>query len=326
VSRSAPPVRWYTHGWNRALSWRLIHGIIPRVPRALRPPIHLATTAVCFLAMPRERRAARANLRRITGRGGAAAAGAAFRLFYNFSKFMVAYTDLEAFAPDRAARRVEGAREAARFLDVLLARGRGLVLATLHLGNWETGLALLASRGRPVHVVLRREEIDADAIAMRLRARPGVRPVAAGESPLDSLDLLLALRRGEIVAVQGDRAWGAASYEVPLFGAPARLPAGPFLLAQAAGAPLALVCVPFLGHRRSRLMVEGPIEVGPGPAGPPAAAAEFAARVETVVGRYPTQWFNFFPVWDRAEGGLPGAGGPASGARRSAVRIRSNTP
>jgi KDO2-lipid IV(A) lauroyltransferase len=318
VGPSAPPVRWYTHGWNRALSWRLIRDIVPLVPPALRPPIHLATTAVCFLAMPRERRAARANLRRITGRGGAAAAGAAFRLFYNFSKFMVAYTDLEAFAPDRAARRVEAAEEAARFLDALLARGRGLVLATLHLGDWETGLALLASRGRPVHVVLRREEIDADAIAMRLRARPGVRPVAAGESPFDSLDLLLALRRGEIVAVQGDRAWGAASIDVPLFGAPARLPAGPFLLAQAAGAPLALVCLPFVGHRRSRLIVDGPIEVGAGAAGLSAAVAGFAARVEAVVGRYPTQWFNFFPVWDGEEAGLQGPGGTVSAAARAA--------
>jgi KDO2-lipid IV(A) lauroyltransferase len=298
VNRATPPVRWYTHGWNRALSWRLIHGIIPRIPPALRPPLHLATTAVCFLAMPRERRAAYANLRRITGLGGAAAAGAAFRLFYNFSKFMVAYTDLDSLRTGPALRRVEGAPEAARFLDPLLARGRGLVLATLHLGNWETGLALLASHGRPVHVVLRREEIDADAIAMRLRARPGVRPVAAGESPLDSLDLLLALRRGEIVALQGDRAWGAASIDVPLFGAPAHLPLGPFLLAQAAGAPLALVCVPFLGHRRSRLVVEGPIEVGEGAPALSAAVAEFGRRVEGVVARYPTQWFNFFPVWD----------------------------
>jgi KDO2-lipid IV(A) lauroyltransferase len=298
VSEATPPVRWYTHGWNRALSWRLIHGVIPKVPPALRPPIHLATTLVCFAAMPRERRAARANLHRITGRGGAAALGAAFRVFYNFSKFMVAYTDLESFRAEGVLRRVEGADEAARFLDALLAPGRGLVLATLHLGNWETGLALLASRGRPVHVVLRREEIEADAIAMRLRERPGVRPVAAGESPLDALDLLLALRRGEIVAVQGDRAWGAAARRAMLFGAPARLPAGPFLLAQAAGAPLALVCVPFLGHRRSRLIVEGPIEVAEGEAGLAAATAEFARRVEAVVRRYPTQWFNFFPVWD----------------------------
>lgn len=300
MSDRAPAVRWYTHGWNRPIFWRLIHGIIPRVPRILRPPIHLVTTLVCFLSMPRERRAARRNLERITGRGGAASIGSAFRLFYNFSKFMVAYTDLAAFDPDRILRRVSGTEEAARFLEDLLARGRGLVVATLHLGGWETGLALLSSRGRPVHVVLRREEIEADRIAMRLRDRPGIRPVAAGESALDSLDLLLALRRGEVVALQGDRSYGAAFREVALFGAPLRLPAGPFLLAQASGAPLALVCVPFEGHARSRLVCEGPFEVGPGEDGVRAAMEEFALRVEKVVRLYPTQWFNFFPLWDAA--------------------------
>src|SRR5262245_57362096 len=149
------PVRWYTHGWNRDLSWRLIHGIIPRVPRALRPPIHLVTTAICFAAMPRERRAARSNLERITGKTGARAGLLAFRLFYNFSKFMVAYTDLVRLRPGTSPGRVEGGAEARRLLDALLAEGKGLVVLTLHLGNWETGLAHLSSLGLKVNVVLR---------------------------------------------------------------------------------------------------------------------------------------------------------------------------
>ena len=80
VGGSSPP-RWYTHGWNRDLSWRLIHGVLPRIPRVLRPPIHLVTTLICFAAMPRERRAARLNMKQVTGRPGLGAHLLAFRLF-----------------------------------------------------------------------------------------------------------------------------------------------------------------------------------------------------------------------------------------------------
>ncbi|PYS93156.1 MAG: hypothetical protein DMF50_13820, partial [Acidobacteria bacterium] len=80
MSRDARTVRWYTHGWNRGLSWRLILGIVPKVPRFLRPPLHALATLVCFTAMPRERRAARRNLARITGRRGLASLFLAFRL------------------------------------------------------------------------------------------------------------------------------------------------------------------------------------------------------------------------------------------------------
>src|SRR5260221_2512133 len=104
----AAPTGWYTHGWNRDLSWRLIHAVIPKVPRLLRPPLHLATTLLCFAAMPRERLAARRNLERVTGRRGIGSRLLSFRLFCNFSKFMVGYTDLAPFRPEVIERRVGG--------------------------------------------------------------------------------------------------------------------------------------------------------------------------------------------------------------------------
>jgi KDO2-lipid IV(A) lauroyltransferase len=311
------PVRWYTHGWNRDLSWRLIHAVIPRVPRLLRPPIHLATTLVCFAAMPRERRAARLNLARITGRGGLASRLLAFRLFYNFSKFMVGYTDLIPFRPEKAARRVEGGEEAARAIEGLLAEGKGLIVVTLHLGHWEMGLAFLSRLGRKVSVVLRPEEAGPARWEERARYHPDVRTIAAGESAWNGLDLLLALRRGEIVAVQGDRSIGPAARRVTLFGAPFRLPDGPFRLAQASGAPILIICVPIVGHSLYRIVLQTPLRVGKDGDALQAAADEFARQAESIVARHPTQWFNFFELWDAENAGPPrAAAGESSGAGR----------
>ncbi|HEV8699943.1 MAG TPA: lysophospholipid acyltransferase family protein [Candidatus Polarisedimenticolia bacterium] len=303
--RGARPGRWYTHGWNRDLSWRLIHAIIPRVPRVLRPPIHLVTTLICFAAMSRERSAVRRNLERVTGRTGPGSMLQAFRLFYNFSKFMVGYTDLMRLSPEELRLRIECGEELTRRFMALLSEGRGLIVLTLHLGNWEVGLAHVAGLGPPVNVVLRQEDSEAAPFEAEARARAGVRVVSAGESAWNGLDLLLSLRRGEIVAIQGDRPFGPQTERIDLFGAPVDLPAGPFVLAQASGAPILAVSVPIRGHSRYLIALEGPLRVGPGPEGVRAAMEAFARMIERFVGAWPTQWFNFYEVW-----GGPRADGP----------------
>jgi KDO2-lipid IV(A) lauroyltransferase len=300
--RRATPVRWYTHGWNRELSRRLIHAIIPKVPRILRPPIHAATTCVCYLAMPRERRAARLNLKRVAQTTGLPAHLMAFRLFYNFSKFMVGHTDLARMRAGTMRHWVEGGDDAERRIETLLAEGKGLIVLTLHLGNWEMGLTHLAGMGRPVNVVLRPEDSDAASFEEEARRRAGVRVLPAGESAWNGLELLMCLRRGEIVAIQGDRPFGPLRERARLFGAPVDFPAGPFVLAQASGASILAVCLPIRGHFRYRILLDGPLRVGPGPDGVRAAVEAFARTLERFVSAYPTQWFNFYEVWERTEG------------------------
>jgi len=90
MSRSAQS-RWYRHGWNRPLSWELVLRITPRLPRFILVPLHHLTTLVSLICMPGERAAACRNLRRVTGATGLALYGALYRLFLNFSRFIVAY-------------------------------------------------------------------------------------------------------------------------------------------------------------------------------------------------------------------------------------------
>src|SRR5262245_47229742 len=86
--------RWYAHGWNRPLSWEMILSITPWLPRFVLVPLHHVTTMLFFVLMPKERAAARRNLRRITGVTGFSGLRLAYRLFHNFSRFMVAYTEV----------------------------------------------------------------------------------------------------------------------------------------------------------------------------------------------------------------------------------------
>src|SRR5260221_6886520 len=76
--------------------------------------------------MPRERLAARRNLERVTGRRGIGSRLLSFRLFYNFSKFMVGYTDLAPFRPEVIERRGGGGGAARRALPAPPAGPEGM--------------------------------------------------------------------------------------------------------------------------------------------------------------------------------------------------------
>jgi KDO2-lipid IV(A) lauroyltransferase len=115
------------------------------------------------------------------------------------------------------------------------------------------------------------------------------------------IELLQALRRGEVVALQGDRPRaGQDSRMVPLFGRPVALPHGPAALARAAGVPLLPVFVYHVRRRHYRVVLRPLIEVGNGPdrdADLAAAMARIALELEGAIRRAPEQWFCFAPAF-----------------------------
>jgi Kdo2-lipid IVA lauroyltransferase/acyltransferase len=116
-------------------------------------------------------------------------------------------------------------------------------------------------------------------------------------APTVSLQLVAALRRGEVVAVQGDRALGTRGDAlVPFFGRPAPFPLGPFILARALRVPLApAFCMMGPDYRYAVTMPE-PLTVRAG--GEEDALRAWVALLEETVRLHPTQWFNFFDIWN----------------------------
>jgi lauroyl/myristoyl acyltransferase len=111
------------------------------------------------------------------------------------------------------------------------------------------------------------------------------------------LELLAALRRGEVVGVQGDRALGTkGDVEVPFFGRPARFPLGPFLLSSGVGVPLLPAFCLLDAQYRYVVKIAEPFTASRGEE--EAAARTWVAALEAIVREYPTQWFNFFDIWE----------------------------
>ena len=307
MSRSARH-RWYRHGWNRPLSWELALRITPRLPRFILVPLHHLTTLVCLICMPGERAAARRNLRRVTGATGLTLLGALYRLFHNFSRFIVAYGEMRNLGLDEFRHRLIDVEQAEVAIRGVLAQGEGMVLATMHLGHWDLGLKLFSRFDVPVHVVMLSEDPqEVTHYADDARAWAGLKVHGMGDSSLLAVKLMLALKRGEVVAIQVDRPAGSNVMSMSFFGEKTLLPTGPVQLALATGAPLLPVFVLFDRDDRYRLLTSPPMRFERGEE--PQATAEAMRRLvevmESVVARYPDQWFNFYDVWPESSEEAP---------------------
>jgi phosphatidylinositol dimannoside acyltransferase len=249
------------------------------------------------LALPAERRAVAANLARVLAGAPAADRAAVERQVFRHFACCLADTLAPPSSESRRHRLLAGVAGASS-LDGVLARGGGIVVVTGHLGNWELGGRMMADRiGKPTHVVMA-PEVD-PAVEQYLRVPSSAITFVTPRHPTAALRLVAALRRGDVVAVQGDRALADRSdARVSFFGADVRFPLGPFVLARASGAAvLPAFCV--LGpDLRYTITLGASITVGP--KDERAALERWVAAFEGAVRRTPEQWFNFFPVWDDA--------------------------
>jgi lauroyl/myristoyl acyltransferase len=242
--------------------------------------------------MPVERAAIRNTLARVTG---ATDSRLEALTVATFADFAMCFSDLVSTNRQPMARLVshvgtaEGAERVARL-------GRGFISPSAHVGNWELAGRLLAERtARTTHVVVAEEEARELEQWVR-RGGGGVRFVTRSR-PTVSLELVAALRRGEVVAVQADRALGTrGDVLIPFFGKPAPFPLGPFLLASAVRVPVVPAFCLLGADYRYTVKVAEPFSVPRG--GEAEAARAWVTMLEGVVREHPTQWFNFFDIWN----------------------------
>jgi Kdo2-lipid IVA lauroyltransferase/acyltransferase len=292
--------RWYQHRFHNVLSHRLVFSTIPFLPRFMHPPIAVVTALIFFLLLKQERRAVANNLRQITRKGGLALHWSTYRIFYSFCDFMVSYCYVPgATHAELLSMLVDRERGAAK-IDQCLAAGNGLIVWTAHLGNSELGARLLEMHGRPVNVARLVEDNPAEIMLRDLMTNEGLKVVDLANGARATLELLQALRRNEIVAIQGDRVYRGHSIDLSFFSKPAAFPLGPFLLSQVSGAPVLPGFVVRRGWLRYRVVIGNPIlpVLSDGSeADPQDGLRRAVCFLEKTLATYYDQWLNFFDFW-----------------------------
>lgn len=306
--------RWYGHRFHSTGLLRFVFFSMRLVPRFLQPPIAAGTALIFYLLLRGERRAVARNLRRIAGRSGHRLHWKVYRVFYSFCDLIVSYAfvpgathvQLEAMLARPKSGEKTDVAMGAETIGKCLAQGRGLVVWTAHLGNPEFASRLLEFYGRPVHVARVVEDKPAEHMLRDRMTNDRLHIVDLRAGATASIELLQALRRNEIVAMQGDRVYQPRHRAaVPFFGVKAEFPPGPILLARAAGAPVLPGFVVRAGWLRYRVLMGEPIWPAPAADLRQADLPELRQAVgflEKHLANYYDQWLNFFDFWPAEDG------------------------
>jgi KDO2-lipid IV(A) lauroyltransferase len=192
---------------------------------------------------------------------------------------------------------VHGGDDVVRTMRELQRRGRGLLVLSGHVGNWEGGAAYVAAHGLPVTAVWKPQANPWIAGYLeRLRAGLGIDAIPMPEG---REGVIRALRAGKIVGLVADQAPIRGGSWVPFFGRPTKTFNGPGYMAAQAGAPVLFGAMVDDGAGGYRMFVELLEEEPRGDPGEVVAriATLYRARLEALVRTVPEQYLWTHRLW-----------------------------
>lgn len=254
--------------------------------------------AVAYLMLGRYRRLTIDNLRSAFGdeKTGKEIESIAARVFSNLARNAVELINFPKLNKGNIGRYVT--TEGIEIIDAAFKLGRGVIIITAHIGNWEVMSATLRILDYPGVAVGRRIYFDKyDKYLNKLRKLHDVNIIYRDESPKK---ILKVLKSNAIVGIVADQ--DVDSVEgvfVDFFGKQAYTPAGPAALARVSGAKLIPVIMLRDGARH-RLVVEKPIELvdtGDKEKDLVENTRRWSSIIESYIRRYPDQWVWMHRRW-----------------------------
>jgi KDO2-lipid IV(A) lauroyltransferase len=224
--------------------------------------------------------------------------------FRNYAKTLVDFLRFPHMSYEDIDK-VVGAREAIGHVDASRSGGKGLVVVTAHIGNWDLAGALMGHMGLPVHAVADKfEPKRIDDLINGSRKKHGLNIISPETGSLKQM--FTALKRNEIVLLMFDRPEEPEEgVQVEFFGETAYLPPGPAAIAIRTGAALVLgYALRDPGNKTFTGYFEGPIEykhllTGNKQSDIQRVTQEIVNRFEHVIRQHPEQWYMFREMWPR---------------------------
>jgi len=190
--------------------------------------------------------------------------------------------------------------EGREYLDMVHSQGRGGILLTAHLGNWELSAVWASLKGYSLNALAREQKKSRlNFLLNQYRANSGIKVYTKG---MAVRDLITALRKNEFVGVLGDQDAGRRGVFVNFFRHPASTHPGPILLALRTGVPI-LPCFIIRSGFKHKIYVHPPLHLEPKKTGDYKEAIvknslqEFSRILESYIWLYPGQWLWVHRRW-----------------------------
>jgi KDO2-lipid IV(A) lauroyltransferase len=214
----------------------------------------------------------------------------------NFSLYLVDFFRFKKIDLKYIEKYVEVVGE--NHLDDALAKGKGVILLSAHIGNWELGGAVIGVLGYPISVIaLDHKNNLVNNFFINQRRIKGERIISLKFAVRKTV---AALANNEFVAIVGDKDFTGTGAVVKLFGRDSLMPKGPAAISLKTGAVIVPGFMVRLQGEKCRLFFERPVEYSP--------IGDFekdvvkftelcTRRIEDVIKRFPTQWYCFRKFW-----------------------------
>ena len=246
-----------------------------------------------FLISKKDRQAVINNLRVILpNEGDKELYEKAGRVFINFGLYLIEFFRFSKIDRDYIQKHsfIKGREN----LDNALNKGKGVVVLTAHMGNWEVGGMALSLFGYPLIVIaLDHNHPKVNDFFKNRRQSKGIEVVSLGISVKQCYK---GLKENKIVALLGDREFGSSGYSLDFLGRKKIIPRGAAVLAMRTGAALIPVFVTRQGLDNLQLECLPEIEITKD-ISEIDIIKQYVKIIEDQICKNPTQWLMFMEFW-----------------------------
>lgn len=217
-------------------------------------------------------------------------------IFRNFAKYLVDFFRFEKLDKEYIKKNIR--IENIDYFNQAISKGKGVIVLTAHLGNWELGGMVIAQSGYPFWAVaMPHKDKRVNNFFNSQRESKGIGVIPMGKAVKTSLNIL---KENKLLALVGDRDFTEKGLIMNFFGRPTFLPEGPAAFCLKTGASI----VPGFMLRNKddsfTLKIEKPIEFNP--TGDKeqdmrAIISRYIIIFEDYIRKYPDQWYMFRTFW-----------------------------
>jgi len=219
-----------------------------------------------------------------------------FRSYYTFGQIILDKISIAAGMRNQFTYEFDGIE----ILKKLLSEKNGGILISAHIGNFEIAEHFFGEIDINFQINLVTTDLEHTAIKKyldKITQKPSVKFILIKDDMSHVFEINAALERNELICFTGDRYFeGVKSLPEKLLGQEAQFPAGPFLIASRLKVPVVFVYVMKESHLHYHLYTR---EAKVKHRDEKALLKAYTESVESMLEKYPLQWFNYFDFWDK---------------------------
>lgn len=213
-------------------------------------------------------------------------------VFVNFGLYLIEFLRFKQVDLDFINKRFTF--KGREFIDDAIKEGKGAILSTIHMGNWEVAGMALSLLGYPIiAIALDHKDPRINNFFKKRRESKGMEVVSLG---ISIKKCYKGLKNNKLVAILGDRDFSNSSYPLDFFGRKKNIPRGPAVLSLRTGAPIIPVIITRQGIDRLNFECLPPLQVS-SETSELELTKDYAKIIEMQIHKNPSQWLLFREFW-----------------------------